>query len=311
MRSYDVLMFGGYFCDLIITGLPELPRLGLDLFGTGMGLHAGGTFNTVRALHRLGMRVGWVCDFGDDLFSQFVLSEIHQEGVDTSLFRYHDRPVRWFSLAFSFAGDRGFISYIDPVEPYDRIPYVLDYKPGCILLGSLEYGPEMMELVDAARRVGALVYMDCQATPATLKTPGVVETLRSIDAFLPNASEAVQITGAANVEQAADILSAMIPLVVIKLGPEGALARTKDCKFYSPALDVEVVDTTGAGDCFNAGFLYSHLRDQPVEISLRAGNICGGLSTTTSGTGAAPSEEEIKKYLQLGGDALDGPGPLE
>ena len=297
MGSYDVLMFGGYFCDLIITGLPELPRLGQDLFGTGMGLHAGGTFNTVRALHRLGMRVGWVCDFGDDLFSQFVLSEIRQEGVDDSLFRFHDHPVRWFSLAFSFAGDRGFISYIDPVEPYDPVPYILEHRPRCVLIGALEYGPAMRALVEAARRVEALVCMDCQATPATLDTPGVAETLRSIDIFLPNASEAEQLTGAANAEQAAEILSTLVPLVVIKMGPQGALARTQDCMVRSPALEVEVVDTTGAGDCFNAGFLYSHLKGQPLDISLRTGNICGGLSTTASGTGSVPSKDEIEKYL--------------
>ena len=78
---YDTLIFGEYFCDLIVTGLPELPRLGADLFGTGLGMLAGGSFNTVRALHRLGAQVGWVCDFGNDLFSQFVLSEVRQEGM--------------------------------------------------------------------------------------------------------------------------------------------------------------------------------------------------------------------------------------
>ncbi|HEY3344995.1 MAG TPA: carbohydrate kinase family protein, partial [Anaerolineaceae bacterium] len=120
MSNFDVLLFDGYFFDLIVTGLPEVPRLGTDLFGKEIGCSAGGTFNTVRALHRLGLRVGWVCNFGNDLFSQFVLNEAHQEGVDPQLFRMHDHPVRAFSLAFSFQADRGFISYIDPAEAYDR-----------------------------------------------------------------------------------------------------------------------------------------------------------------------------------------------
>src|SRR5215216_5156053 len=140
MANYDVLLFDPYFCDLIVTGLPELPRLGADLFGTDMGIEAGGTFNTVRALHRLQMRVGWACDFGDDLFSQFVLAEVRKEGVDTSLFRIHAKPVRVFSLAFSYVNDRGFISYMDRLEPVNRVPYVNEHQPKGILMHGIETG---------------------------------------------------------------------------------------------------------------------------------------------------------------------------
>ena len=296
-RYYDVLLFDGYFCDLIVTGLPEPPRLGSDLFGTGMGMHAGGTFNMARALQRLESRVGWVCDFGNDPFSQFVLSEIRHEGVDTSLFRFHDIPLRALSLSFSFAADRGFISYMDPVDPYPRVPYVMQHQPRSVLLGSLEYGPELIDLARAAHQIGALTCMDCQATSATLKTPGVVDALRAIDVFLPNAQEALHLTGATSMDEASEILSGLTPLVVIKLGREGALARAGKDVMYSPALEVEVFDTTAAGDCFDAGFLYSQLRGDPLETSLRIGNICGGLSTTAYGTKAAPTLKEIERYL--------------
>ena len=297
MGNYDVLLFGGYFFDLIVTGLPEVPRLGTDLFGSDMGIFAGGTFNTVRALHRLGLRVGWVCDFGNDLFSQFVLNEARQEGVDTRLFRMHDHPVRAFSLAFSFQMDRGFISYIDPEPTWDRVPYVIEHQPRSVLLGHLQYGSEFTPLVAAARQVGALVLMDCQAASATLETPGVTEALRSVDIFLPNISEALQLTGAPTVQSAAEILSEYTPLVVLKMGPEGALAQTRECCIQSPGLEVDAVDTTGAGDCFNAGFLYSRLRGEPLERNLEAGNICGGLSTTRHGSIATPTEAELLRYI--------------
>jgi sugar/nucleoside kinase (ribokinase family) len=296
-RVYDVLIFGGYFCDLIVTGLPELPRLGADLFGTGMGIHAGGTFNTVRALHRLGLRVGWVCDFGNDPFSQLVLSEIAQEGVDMSLFRVHQRPQRAISLAYSFANDRGFISYMDPVEAYPRAPFILEHRPRCLLFHYLEYGPEAVELARTARQVGALIGMDCQATRATLETPGVAEALRQVDVFLPNASEALGLTGAADIAGAAEALAALAPLVVIKLGEDGALARSAEQEIYAPALQVEVIDTTGAGDCFNAGFLFGYLRGNPLETCLRIGNICGALSATAYGASATPSWEEAQRFL--------------
>jgi sugar/nucleoside kinase (ribokinase family) len=306
-ECYEVLLFDGYFCDLIVTGLPEMPRLGADLFGTAMGIHAGGTFNVARALHRLGVRAGWVCDFGNDLFSQFVLSEVRREGVDTGLFRFHDRPIRAFSLAFSYSDDRGFISFMDPVEPYPRSPYILELRPRCVLLQNLEVGPDFRALVEAAGQVGAQVCMDCQSTNLTLETPGVVEALEMVDLFLPNAGEARRLTGADTTEAAADILAGFCPLVVIKQGACGALARTRELQIQSPALDVAVLDTTGAGDCFNAGFLYSHLRGDPLETSLRYGNICGGLSTTTHGTEATPTAAEIEDLATGAGRA---PAPL-
>jgi len=298
LPCYDVLLFDGYFCDLIVTGLPEPPRLGADLFGIGMGITAGGTFNVVRALHRLGLQVGWACDFGNDLFSQFVLAEVRKEGVDTGLLRLQDRPVRAFSLAFSFSDDRGFISYIDPRKRAARLPYVLKHRPRCVLLHDLGDRPALLELAPAVHQHGGLLCLDCQSTNLDLDTPGLVEALQAVDVFLPNESEACQLTGACSAEQAAEILAAYTPLVVIKLGARGALAQAGDCQVHSPALPVAVLDTTGAGDCFNAGFLYSHLRGDSLETSLRYGNICGGLSTTAYGTEATPTLAEVERVLQ-------------
>lgn len=297
MGNYDILIFGEYTFDLIITGLPETPRLGADIFGTGMGAHAGGTFNTVRALHRLGLKVGWVCDIGNDLFSQYVLDEVRREGIDISLFRFLDRPHRSFSLAFSFAEDRGFISYADPSEGYDPVPYVIEHQPRCVVLPHLRCGQEVSRLAQTAHEIGALVCMDCQSTRETIETPGIKEILRQIDIFMPNAGEAIQFTGAPTAEEAAEQLAALTPLVVVKLGARGAIVRYGDRTIYSPALDVAVIDTTGAGDCFNAGFLYGVLEGKSLEDSLRAGNICGSMSTTQRGSGASPQLEDLIRYL--------------
>jgi sugar/nucleoside kinase (ribokinase family) len=298
MQSYDVLLFDPYFCDLIVTGLPELPRLGLDLFGTGMGIEAGGTFNTVRALHRLGVRVGWACDFGNDLFSQFVLSEVAKEGVDPGLFRRHDKPVRIFSLAFSYVHDRGFISFMDPLETVDRVPYIYEYRPKVLLLNALETSADGMALLNAAHDVGAIVFADSQSTSNTLETPGVIEMLRVTDALLVNVSEAMALTGAAHRDEAGQRLAEFAPLVVLKSGADGAYAYTSSDTIHVPALTVEAIDTTGAGDCFNAGFIAAYLRGESLETQLRLGNICGGLSTTTHGTVAAPTLEAALQYLE-------------
>jgi sugar/nucleoside kinase (ribokinase family) len=296
-QRYDVLLTDGYFCDLIFTGLPELPRLGADLFGAGFDMAPGAVFYTALTLHRLGVRAGWACDFGDDFASRFVLDAARREGIDDRLFRLHDRPLRRISVAFSFAHDRGFISYQDPQPDDSPIPLIERHRPRVVLLSHLRYGPELLALAAATHAYGGLVYMDCQARPETLADPDVVAALRAVDIFAPNRDEALHLTGADIAEQALARLAELAPLAVVKCGADGALARRGDEIARAPAIAVAALDTTGAGDCFNAGFLDGYLRGEPLERCLRRGNICGGLSTTARGGGAAPTAAQVEEWL--------------
>ena len=85
--SCDVLLLGNYFCDLIITGLGEIPHLGAEVFGDSMEIVPGGAFTSAVALKRLGVNVHWAARFGNDLFSKFILDEAKREGLDDSLFQ--------------------------------------------------------------------------------------------------------------------------------------------------------------------------------------------------------------------------------
>ena len=303
--DYDVLLLGSYYCDLIFTGLPEVPRLGADLFGKEFDLVAGGCYRTSLALLRLGLRAGWLCDFGDDLFSGLVIEMAERDGLDTSLFRRHPFPLRRVSVSFSFVHDRGFISYVDPLPPPSPIEAIERHQPGAVLISHLTYGDSQAALVAAARGAGSLVYMDCQSDVATLATPGVQEALRRVDVFGPNESEALHLTGAATVEAALEQLADLAPMVVIKRGAQGALAAHMTAGtglqvLRSPALTVEVSDTTGAGDCFNAGFLYAHLGGHSLADCLRSGNICGGLATLSRGKGTLPTAAQVEEMLREG-----------
>lgn len=296
-HDYDVLLTDGYFCDLIFTGLPDLPRLGADLFGTGFDMVPGAVFYTTLALHRLGVRAGWACDFGDDFASQFVRDAARREGIDDRLFRLHDRPLRRVSVAFSFAHDRGFISYQDALPEDSPIPLIERHRPRIVLVSHLRYGSELLALAEATHACGGQVFMDCQARPETLAEPDVVTALRAVDIFAPNRDEALHLTGAATAEQALARLAELTPLVVVKCGADGAIAGRGGAIARAPGIAVPVVDTTGAGDCFNAGFLDGYLRDEPLELCLRRGNICGGLSTTTRGGGAVPTAAQIEEWM--------------
>ena len=297
--NYDVLLVGDYFCDLIFTGLPIMPSLGTEVYGTGFDMMPGGSFITALALHRLGLRAGWACDFGNDVFSRFVLELARQCGLDDSLFRLHDRPIRNISVSMSFPQDRAFVSYSDERDSLPLMPLIEKYKPRCLLLPSLQFDESLVELTMAAHRHGGLVYMDCQHTDQTLNTPGLAEALRRVDIFAPNTTEAIQLTGAATVEAAVAQLAELTPLVVAKLGADGAMAQAGTQVIRVPGISVKALETTGAGDCFNAGFLYGYLHGKPLETCLRCGNICGGLSTTAcGGATAAPTAAEVEEWLR-------------
>lgn len=293
---YDVIHIGPYFCDLIITGLPNLPQLGNEIYGTELQMAPGGGFNTTYALHRLGLKTGWVTDFGSDFFSQFVLAKIKELGIDTTFFHIHTHDLCALSVAFSYQQDRGFISYTDSCEPWDLLSILRDHRPRSVLLGGLEVDPRFTEFIDAACQEGTMLLMDCQSREATLETPGVSEALRAVDVFLPNRAEVQRLTGIVEVEAGARELARLAPLVVVKLGSQGALAvREGEEILKVPGIHVpHVVDTTGAGDCFNAGFLYAHLKGEDLATCLKYANLMGGISVTGHGVSQVPKLEQVE-----------------
>jgi sugar/nucleoside kinase (ribokinase family) len=283
-QRLDVLLHGAYFCDLIFGGLPEVPQLGRDLFSSSFDITPGGAYYTALALHRLGLRTGWMCEVGDDMFSRAIEEAALAEGIDTSYFERSAGDVRRLAAVFSFAHDRGFISYIDGRLP-DILPLdeVIRLRPRCLLLTNIGYWQDLPRLSSLPDRSETLVYMDCQDSGLSLDTPDLVDCLRHVDVFAPNEAEALHLTGAHTAREALRQLADFIPAVVIKCGMRGSIAQRGDEVVEAAPIAVTAVDTTGAGDCFNAGCVYGLLKDAPLVDCLRYGNIMGGLSTTGPG----------------------------
>jgi sugar/nucleoside kinase (ribokinase family) len=309
--KYDVIHLGPYFCDLIIAGLADLPQLGCETYGTELHMLPGGAFNTTYALQRLELKTGWVSDFGSDHFSQFVLEKIKELGIDTTFIKIHDHHLCALSVAFSFQYDRGFISYMDPCEPWNLLEVLDTYRPRIFLLGGLEYGPAFLEFAAAARQLGITLVMDCQYRDVTLKTPGVAEALASVDLFMPNCCEAFRLTGIHDTAESARILAQFTPQVVIKIGREGSVAYSHDKVTRMPAIHVpKVMDTTGAGDSFNAGFLYGFLQSAPIETCLKYGNLMGGACVTGFGVSQIPNRAQLENLINQYDQLVAGSGEL-
>lgn len=300
VEPYDIVIPGHYFCDIIFTGIPGFPALGTELFTEGLTVVPGGVLNTVVALSRLGVRVGWMSTLGNDFFSQFAAETARAEGVDLSLVRFIDRPLKRVTVALSYAEDRAFVTHVE--QPPDLIPRVydaLDHIPFKHLhYTGLLVDERMPDLIQACHSRGIRVSMDCQHRPHTLESPVARSVISCLDLFMPNAAEAQRLTGADTLDTAATILHDLVPYLVIKDGENGAYAWANGNTFHVPTIKTAPVDTTGAGDIFNAGFLAAHFDGQSTEDCLRWGNIAAGQSLKGyGGYSTSPTLDELKSYL--------------
>ncbi|MFI6585190.1 carbohydrate kinase family protein [Embleya sp. NPDC050493] len=293
----EVLVAGAYFADLIFRDLPRAPAAGRETFAGGFEMLPGGAFNPAVALHRLGNDVVWATDFGEDEFSRYVLAGARAAGLDESGFRYHQGPLRSVTVALSDAGDRAMVSFQDPMTPRPLHELVRVYRPKVLVLPELRHGPGVAETLRVVRDSGTSIFMDCQDVPVTLETATVREVLSHVDVFAPNLDEARRLTGAATADDAATLLGELVDTVLIKRGEQGALALRAEGRFAVPAVPVRVVDTTGSGDCFNAGFVHGILADWDLPRCLAAAVACGSAAATSPGSGGAPDAEQLSAWL--------------
>ena len=299
--AYDVIVIGDYYLDLIFSGLPKFPELGTEIIGTGFEMIPGGAFNSAVAMHRLGLKVGWAADFGSDDFSRFAIERAKAEGLSDALFVVHERPLRRITVAVSYPEERAFITYNDPSP---ETPAVL--KALATISARVLYVPGYCheawfpDLAQAVCDQDTKLIMDGNAVENfRLEMPGVRESLQCLEVFMPNASEAMRVTGEDNLEQAMCLLADVCPLVVVKDGSHGAYACNEGHIIHVSAIPIEPLDTTGAGDCFNAGFVRAWLAGASIEQCLRWGNIVGGLSTLAhGGTGRVITPADVEEYLK-------------
>ena len=145
---------------------------------------------------------------------------------------------------------------------------------------------------------GIEVSMDCQHREQTLAQPLVREIISQLDMFLPNAVEAQRLTGKDSLDEAATLLAELVPMLVIKDGAQGARCWWQGRCCHAPALPGDPVDTTGAGDVFNAAFIAAHLDGAAPEVCLRQGTVAGSLSTQGyGGCSSAPDRDALQAAL--------------
>ena len=313
MPRFDVTVAGELNLDLILYGVPEeLPRE-RELLADRMMLTLGGSSAIVaHNLAALGNRVGFQSRIGDDQFGQIALEQLQQSGVDvTHVRRVTGATKTGLTVILQRQAWRNIVTYAGTIaelcwEDLD-LDYLADSRHFHLCSYYLQRGlrPRVGELFQRLKSAGLTISLDTNDDPDDEWQGGLYDILRYVDVFLPNEREARKAAGTEDLELAIRKLAELVPIVVVKLGRDGAMAQRGTERFISPAQIVDAVDPVGAGDSFDAGFLHQYLRGADMPACLASGNMAGALSTTRSGgTDAFRDAEHREKFFRERNAAL-------
>lgn len=314
LTRFDITLAGEITMDLVLYGLPEDLPIEQELLASGMALTLGGSSAiTAHNLAALGSKVGFIPQIASDTFTELCLRNLREAGVDISK-AVHPKPGIGTGVTVLLQHEiaRRALTYSGTISALQYDDLDLDYltsgKHFHLSSFFLQSGlqPNAPRLLAEMKAAGLTTSMDTNDDPANLWLGPVEATLRSVDIFMPNRRELCGISGEKTFENAVEKLAAVVPMLVVKCGSEGALVVHKGKRYTAPAVPVQITDVVGAGDSFNSGFLHAYVNGGEVQECLEFGNICGAFSTTTSGgTLAFRDRAEMLAFFAQNGISLD------
>lgn len=302
-RAFQAIVAGELFTDLIMSGFDFWPRPGQEAFAKEFHREVGGgAANTACGMARLGSRAAVLGVVGDD--GDWLVQKFESRAVNTSLISRDSGLPTAFTVAVSTPEDRAFLTYAGANRSFPSA--IADAAANGRLAQAahvhLAFPPDLStarDLVAAVRSNGCTVSLDVGWHEDWLSDPRLRETLPLLDLFFPNEMEARCITGETDPAAMLRWFAGVgLGRVAIKFGSRGAALLWDGATIFHEPPSVTPIDTTGAGDSFNAGFLHCWLRGDSPDVCLRAGNICGALSTQAyGGVAGVPDGAQLKAQL--------------
>jgi sugar/nucleoside kinase (ribokinase family) len=302
----DLLVLGDANPDLILTGDvdPTFGQAERLLRGASLVLGGSGAI-TACAGARLGLRVAFAGVVGDDAFGAFVRDALERRGVDTGGLAVDANRPTGVSVILQREDDRAILTA--PGTIGDLRATLVDedalrsarhvHVSSYFLQRGLR--SDLSSVFGLAHGGGGSVSIDPNWDPEETWDGGLLALLSHTDVFFPNSAEARAITGVDDVDVAAQVLRERGTTVAVKFGQGGGLATDGHELVRSEAVPADVVDTTGAGDTFDAGFIAGRLRGWPLGRCLQLAVACGSLSTRAAGgTAAQPTLDEALAALE-------------
>lgn len=299
----EIVVIGNFVVDIIGKPIDRLPERGRLAMIDTLETHVGGNGpNTSGALGRLGADVAVVGRVGTDLYGRYLTEQLEAWDVDTApVVRDSAAASGLTVVAVDSDGERSFIHHLGANAEFS--PLDVDWS----LLGSPRHvhlasyfilprfaGHAAAELLAEARRRGAITSLDVCWDRSGQWMEQLRPCLPHLDFLMPSEEEAQQLTGrTVPLDIVMALRDAGARTVVLKLGEQGCLYAGAEGILHSPAYSVPVRETTGAGDCFIAGFLFGQLRGWDLPRALPFANACGARAVTEVGgvTGMASALE--------------------
>ena len=303
-KKFDIIVAGEINPDLILTGdvqpefgqVEKLVDTASFTIGSSPAIFACGAA-------RLGLKVAFVGVCGDDTFGHFMLTEMQKRDVDVNNVIIKQDGKTGFSVILNQDLDRAILTYSGLIHalrardiPEDLIQQSKHLHIASYFLQT-RLQPDLPALFGKVRKLGLTTSLDTNFDPSQ-KWAGFDDMLSETNVLLPNEREALSLSKENTIDLAARKLGNRVEVLAVKLGADGALGIWDNKKIQIPSIPVTVVDTVGAGDSFDAGFLYGYITGWNLEKSLQLACVCGALSTQKAGgTAGQPVLKEAMPYV--------------
>jgi sugar/nucleoside kinase (ribokinase family) len=306
-KRFDVLVVGELNVDLILDGLGTFPEVGKEVLANKMNLVLGSSSAIFASnISSLGAMTAYIGKIGKDKFGEVVLGSLRKSGVDVSMIKVDGQLGTGATVILNVGEDRAMVTYPGAME-HLTVEEIADddlrkahhlHFSSCFLQPGMRGG--LGELFRRAKKLGLTTSFDMQWDPAEKWDLDIAEILPNVDVFLPNEIELMCLTGTSNLEEAIRSLSKYSGILAVKRGNRGSLVRFREKTTDLPAfLNTKVVDAIGAGDSFNAGFVFRFIKGCDIADCQWLGNLAGAVSTTApGGTAAFMDFERFKKVAK-------------
>jgi sugar/nucleoside kinase (ribokinase family) len=300
-----ILVAGELNVDLVLRNYSSFPQLGREVLVEDVALTLGSASAIcASALARLGDQVTFIGKAGQDAWGDLCLQSLANAGIDCSLITLDPELKTGITVSITSAKDRALVTYLGAAAEL-RLSDIHDgYFEGFEHLHVSSYflqaglRPGLKALFARAHGYNMTTSLDPGFDPKQTWGGELLEVLNETDVFLPNEIELQAVTGQANPAAALRALQNGKTLTVAKMGSQGCMTLYNGTIIAVPAFPVRTIDTTGAGDTFNAGFLHAWLRKESLPDALRFAAACGALSTLApGGTGSQPTTAEALAFL--------------